>query len=55
MKVYYEDYRLKITEDNGKYNIYDQKFKRITYKEVSKEKADSFINKVLSKRNKRKE
>lgn len=52
MKIYYEDFRLKITEnENGRYDVFDNKFGgRCTHKNTSKEWVDDFIQRVLSKR-----
>ena len=56
MKIYYEDYRLKVIEnENGGYDIYDSKFGgRCFSKNMSKNWTDAKIQRVLSKRPKRK-
>lgn len=55
MQIYYEDYRLKVVETDGKYTIYDSKYGwRASHKNKSKEWTDSFINQVISKRGKTK-
>jgi len=53
-KLYYEDYRLKIIEnEHGNYDVYDEKFGgRLTRRNVSKKWVDDFIQSVLSKRRK---
>ena len=50
MKTYYEDARLTITENSGKYSIFDRKYDRETHKDASKKWTDNFINRVLNKR-----
>lgn len=50
MTAYYEDSRLIVTENNGKYSVFDRKFNRETHKNVNKEWTDNFINRVISKR-----
>lgn len=53
--IYYEDYRLKIVEIDGKYTIYDNKYGgRTSHKDMTKEWTDDFIQRVLSKRKRRK-
>lgn len=56
MKIYYEDYRIKVIENElGTYDFYDSKFGgRATYKNKTKEWADDKIQRILSKRNHRK-
>ncbi len=55
MNVYYEDYRLKIVENqDGKYDIYDSKYGgRATHKNKTREEVDNKIKKILNKRNRR--
>ena len=49
--IYYEDYRLKIIETDGKYTVYDEKIGgRAYYVNKSKEWIDEYIQRVLSKR-----
>lgn len=49
--IYYEDYRLRVVEIDGKYTIYDAKYGgRAIHKDVTKEWTDIFIQRVLSKR-----
>ena len=51
MEVYYSDYRLIVRENqSGKYDIYDNKYGRITHKDVSKEQADERIQSIVSRR-----
>lgn len=52
MQIYYEDLRLTVTENGGKYSIFDRKYNREMHKNASKEWADNFINRVESKRKK---
>ncbi len=52
MQIYYEDSRLTVTENNGKYSVFDRKYDRETHKNASKEWTDNFINRVKSKRKK---
>lgn len=56
MNIYYEDYRLKVIEnENGGYDIYDSKYGgRCIRKNMSKKWTDDKIQCVLSKRPKRK-
>lgn len=52
--TYYEDYRLRIVETDGRYTIYDEKYGgRAVHQNKSKEWVDDFIQRVLSKRNKK--
>ena len=55
MKIYYEDYRLVVVEnESGKYDIHDNKYGgKITHKNVSKEQADDRIQQILSVRNRK--
>lgn len=54
-KIYYEDYRLRVVENNGKYTIYDSKYGwRAIYKDKSKEWTDEHIQRILTIRNRRK-
>ena len=49
--IYYEDYRLKIVETDGKYTVYDEKIgSRAYYVNKSKEWIDEYIQRVQSKR-----
>ena len=49
--IYYEDYRLKIVETDGKYTVYDEKIGgRAYYVNKSKEWIDEYIQRVQSKR-----
>lgn len=49
--IYYEDYRLKIIETDGKYTVYDEKIGgRAYYVNKSKEWIDEYIQRVKSKR-----
>lgn len=52
MKTYYEDARLTVTENNGRYSIFDGKYARETHKNASKGFIDDFLNRVKSKRRK---
>ena len=55
MNIYYQDYRLKVVEIGGKYIIYDSKFgDRSTYYDIDKEQVDIFLERILSRRSKRK-
>lgn len=56
MQIYYEDYRLKVVETDGKYTIYDSKYGwRVSHKNKNKEWTDNFINRAISKREKKEE
>ena len=48
--IYYEDCRLKVTEQNEKYTVYDKKYGDITHRYKTKEWVDDYIQGVLSKR-----
>ena len=49
--TYYEDYRLKVVEEDGSYNVYDKKYgDRIIRKNKSKEWIDTYIQNVINKR-----
>lgn len=49
--IYYEDYRLKIIETDGKYTVYDEKIGgRAYHVNKSKEWIDEYIQRVQSKR-----
>lgn len=50
MQIYYEDARLTVTENDGKYSIFDRKYDRETHKNVSKEWTDNFINRAKSRK-----
>lgn len=53
--TYYKDCRLTIIENDGKYTLYDAKYGgRAIHKNKSKEWTDDFIQRVLSKRKRRK-
>lgn len=52
MKVYYEDYRIKVVKnDSDSYDMYDNKYGgRKTWHNGTKEQIDEKIQKILSKR-----
>lgn len=54
-EAYYKDHRLKVViNQSRKYDVYDNKYGRITHKDVSKEQADKRIQEILNVRNRQK-
>lgn len=51
MKTYYERRRCVVTEDEGKFSIYDKKYSKVVKQNISKEEADEFIRQFVKKRN----